>query len=199
MRRRGDDDVVYWAVGAIAVFYFLNLPFRFAVALDIGEKNQIRIGVGMFSANFFYRRAIPVTMDALIGARKAHRAQEGPRRPAPVRAILGALKALMRHADFSNLRCQLIFGTGDAARTAMLYGAATALLNALGTILRQSDGFHARVRPDFERRGLHLSAGGMVTLKTGHIMLAGLKLLRAVIQNRDSEGKTWSSIPLKTS
>jgi len=175
--------IILTAVAA-ALFYLANVRIRAAFSLLLGEQNQLRVGVGLFSAGLIYERqfllpGLPSADDGEnpLGQQRLPGAGGKRESRAPValkiRAATRAGRYLLNHARLRDARFSLRLGTGDARRTALICGALEILIRALNASGRMR--FSARVRPDFGKRALRVSAGGMIYVPLGHIMIAALK------------------------
>lgn len=160
--------VVYLVALMAALFYAANVPVRIAFTLRLGEQSHLRIGVGLFNARWITHKQIG------LFEKKPSKSQS---RMPMIRAGL----RLIRRANLKDARISLQLGTGDAARTAMLCGAAGTILSSLR--------LPGRVTPDFNQSQLALSAGGMVYLRAGHIMLAAMHLAREQAKERIIHGQ----------
>ena len=100
---------------------------------------------------------------------------------------------LGRRFDSIVIRARL--GLADAAQTALLCGAAHALLCALLSSGEKPLARVLRVTPDFSGEGLCVFAQGIFSCQPGDIMLAALKDARR--RKTGKEGFRWKSIPLR--
>lgn len=184
--------VVYLTAAAAALFYALNLPIRFAFSLNIGELNLFKLGIGLFGARYIYEKPFPITSE------RAHQVYQKYDHQASAPALKAALRAgahFLRHARFSGARLSLRLGTGNSAHTALICGSCWAVVHALNATGKVT--LPAKISPDFEHRGINLSAGGMVYVCLGHIMYAALVGACDLVSGRIQ--KKWTGIQLKAS
>ena len=160
--------IVYIVAAAQALAYLLSIPVNVALRLDGLRTGS---GVSAFDPGAAVRRAIA----ALSGDQG-----KGPafRRVWPV----------LRRVRFDRIELTGLVSLGDAAATALMCGA----LNGLGRSLRgRAQRLCIRVQPDFSDE-LRLELRGMVSARSGQIMLAAIRAMKGRFH-------PWTSIRSKAS
>lgn len=175
--------LIYLWLALLVGFYASNVPVRAAFSISLGEQNALRLGVGVFSAGWIWEKNLEGA--ALFSPGWAKRARM-PLNSGSVRFFLRAARYLMRHAVVRDARLSLLLGTGGAASTALICGAVNAVLSVLAA---RRVPVRARVAPRFEGRALKLSAGGMLSVRAGHIILAAVLGAAQDIARRVKNGK----------
>lgn len=160
---------VYLAFALAVFFYAANVPIRFAFTLRAGDPRVLKLGVGVFNARYIIEPELTIphprlNADFKWGAGAA-------------RAAARTFRYLLKSARNEGMRCSLRIGGGDAARTALIWGAAVAVFDALCV--------PARIEPDFSAQRFQLSGGGIVWLRLGHIIraacIAAIELIKGKV------------------
>ncbi len=159
---------VYLAFAAAVFFYAANIPVRFAFTLSAGDTRALKLGVGVFGARYIIEPELSlpqlrVQADRRWGMEAVHAAAKAGR-------------YLLKRALREGMRLRLHLGTGDAAHTALLWGAATAALSALCV--------PARIEPDFSARQLQVTGSGIIWLRLGHIIRAAILIALEMIKGK---------------
>lgn len=163
---------------AVALLYASAIPVHIAFSLSIGTACSFSSGIALFEPRFALKRAM------------------NPK-PKPKRTKIShssdarrALTAALKHLRPDRLRLDGVFGSDDAALTALVCGGAGALGCAAGQRV------HISLRPDFSSDRLQLQLTGMISFRAGHIMIAALS---GAIEYGSRRLKQWTSIPSKAS
>ena len=81
---------------------------------------------------------------------------------------------------FSKFFVSVVYGTGDAADTGMLYGAIWALIGNLYSFMCRYfyiDFPDLELRPEFEKKVFEIEAEGIIAVRLVHIIIAVLRSL----------------------
>lgn len=172
---------VYLWTAAAVLFYAANVPVSFAFSLALGEENRLKVGIGAFAARPVWRWSAALSPEAAAGWIERARTR-GPRPNWNWRAA--ALYALRRIA-VDGARVYLKLGTEDAAQTALICGAAQAVVYSAEAAGHFA--LRARIEPVFDRRALAFEAKGILSLRIGHIIgamsLLGIDTVRRKLKN----------------
>lgn len=117
--------------------------------------------------------------------RRARRAMAGGRRRRRQRGEVKRALALLRRLKLTRISLRGQLGLGDAAATALLSGALTALAAALRGRTKRLD---LRLSPDFSGE-LRVELRGMICARAGQIMLAAAQSGFNEITGRIAHGK----------
>ena len=163
---------VHLAAVAALLFYLCAIPVKFALVLRIKGRPGFGAGAAIFEGRFALRRA----GKRARGERKHLPWQKDEKKLVRANALPAALKAgryLLRKVRLESLCARGRLSAGDAARTALLCGCAQALEGALSPCAPPG-AVRLDLQPDFTGAGNDLTLCGMVSLRTGHIILAAL-------------------------
>lgn len=150
----------YIAAAVMAGIYIFNVP---VVIAFIWKKHRYGAGFGVFAETSALRRAQrQLTSDRTRKKVKMKR----------VRLAAGITVKLIRSVKFRLFSARLLIGTGDAARTAQLCGAATALGSTLRALAERGE---VDIRPDFSGRTLEGEVQGVAVVRAGDILSAAAK------------------------
>lgn len=150
----------YIAAAVMAGIYIFNVPVVFAF---IWKKHVFAAAFGVFDERAALRRA-----ERRLGARRKRR----KKKPGNFsRSVVTAVR-LIKTARFRLFTARLLIGTGDAAGTAQLCGAATALGNGL-RLLAESG--RVDIRPDFSGRTLEGEVKAVAVFRAGDILGAAVR------------------------
>lgn len=170
---------VYLAVVAAAAFYAVNVPIYLVFRLDAGGENKLKVGVGLFAGPPLWQTEIQLTNEALVSALKRPRKHTNLQWKA-------AAGHLLRHMSAEEASFSLRLGFSDAAKTALVCGAAQAAVQAL----RQSKlpNLRTSVCPVFEKSEFRLKVGGILSIRLGHIISAVTLMGKDAIVRRITDG-----------
>lgn len=89
---------------------------------------------------------------------------------------------LLRRTEIRRFKCHMMIGTGEVISTGMLCGTAWAgifsVLGRLSYLCRFPDPPDVKVVGSFSRPSMHVNVDCMVSIRTGHAIVAGLRLIR---------------------
>lgn len=174
----------------VALFYLGAVPVRLAVCLRVDEgRVQFGVGAAAFEARFA-RRAAQMRRD---GARKMPPILRRLQPVAAIRAGLRAASFIIRRIRLDGFVAEGVFGSSDAALTALVCGGAMALDRSLGAAVR---GVRLCIQPDFSSRRLHGELTCIISARAGHIMAAALLGAWDYATGRFSQ---WTDTPLRAS
>ena len=157
-----------WASAALMGFAgLMNVPICCTLTVSAGGKMTARIGP--FS----------------LGLWNQDKAAQFVEHREKMRTAAAAAWRVRHDLHAQRMRLRLIIGTGDAAQTAMLSGTVALLCGTLN--------LHAHIEPDFSAHSLEISGSGMLTVRLGHAMWAGLHFLWILTCGKvmDSFGKKY--------
>jgi len=172
--------IVPLVTAAVTLFYLNAVPIRLAFSLRTGPDGGFGLGVAPFEARFARRRALK---------KKLHPPKK---MTLPSKELVQAGRAALKHLHIESVRVDGVFGSGDAALTALVCGGT----DALGHTLRASTGRNVRLhlQPDFAAEKMHVELLGMISLRVGHIMLAALL---GAFEYATGRFHQWTSTPSK--
>ncbi len=175
---------------AVTLFYLGAVPIHIAVRLNLGQNSGLRIGFSVFEPRFALRHAARLPSGAFHPPARIQNMDPALLLKSAVKAIKYALEHI--HVDRIDLHG--VFGSDDAALTALVCGCASAISCAL----RSSTGRNVRIRlnPDFSGGPVRAELTGMISVRVGHIMLAALL---GAYQYGSRRLKTWTGTPLRAS
>lgn len=178
-----------WIAAIAAFLFYLNaIPVKFALILYTDGRPGFGAGLAPFEGRFALRSA----NRRARGAKKRPARKKNGRARAHSAALHGALKAgryLLRHLKLDSLRVWGRVSMPDAAQTALLCGCARALEGALAPIAPPG-AVRFSLQPDFSGGNSDVTLCGMVSLRTGHIILAALIGAWNTMLRRIQHGKT---------
>lgn len=174
--------IVPLVTAAVAAFYLSAVPIRLAFSLRTGPDGGFGFGLAPFEARFARRRALKKNI------------KPPGNFSLPSKEALQAGQVALKHLHLESIRLEGVFGSGDAALTALVCGGA----DALGHTLRASTGrsVHLHLQPDFAAEKMHAELLGMISLRAGHIMLAALL---GAFEYATGRFHQWTSTPSKAS
>ena len=172
-----------------ALAYVGAVPVWVAFCLSTEGGLRAGTGVGVFERRFALRKAREASRSPI--------AKEGRSRKGDLRRTLAVLKRLRN----AGIRLRGRLGLGDAAATAVACGALQALGPALAARAGRVD---IAVTPDFDSPELHIELQGMIRVRVGQIISAGVRsgmdaLLHSGKRDLIRRGFKWTSIPSKAS
>ena len=160
------------------LFYLSAIPVHITFWLQIGAETRHGIGISIFEPRFLLK----------LPPEKRKNPKPSPKlHPADA---LSAAKAALHHIRIDRFRLHGSFGTSDAAVTALICGA----VSAVSCIAPPNT--NLCLQPDFSCSRLQLDLTGMISMRAGHIMTAALL---GAFQYGFRRFKAWISIPLKAS
>lgn len=152
----------YFAAAAMLGIYMYNLPLKFAF---VWRAHRFGFGVGIFEIRAALRRA-----------EKRRDAPEPPKKrmeltPARLKFAVQTIARLLAHIKIEIFDARLLIGTGDAAHTALICGAAMGLGHAL-----RGAADHGRVdiRPEFAGSCFEGEIRAVAALRAGDMLSAAL-------------------------
>lgn len=170
----------------VSLFYALQLPLCIAVVVEYSGKTRIGVGIGAFALRGARRRA----WRSLKPARKG--SSSWMEKSGWFDGVLRGAKYLYAHRLLLHIRVDGEVGGTDAARIAVCWGAAQALLD---TLCACTDGRIAgSLRPAFNAPHTRGTIRVTYAVKSGTAVAAALQ---AVGQHLSERVKPWISIPLK--
>lgn len=162
----------------------LALPLDVAAEVKWRDAPGARLRVRLAGFTVYYDAVVSRREgDYVLNIRREH-AKHGHSRKlsqlrssgVPVRPALSGLRAglalIKRNVRMDKLALRLRIGTGDAALSALVCGAALIAVTALcasADVPPEVD-----VEPDFQNRAFSMHARGMFSLRAGHIIGAGI-------------------------
>ena len=152
--------MVYWVTAAAALFYFLMAPVRLGAIYASNRENPLRLGVLIGPV-----RLQPDAKRLRLGA-----PPEAGR--IPVKALVKALAFLLRGITVERLAVDLSVHLDDAAHSALLCGLTRALATSIQYAFPRLP-VRARITADFSSARTGLRAGGILSIRLGHIIGAG--------------------------
>ena len=150
----------YIAAAAMLAIYAYNLP---VVIAFIWKKHRFAAGFGAFSPVFAIHRA-----EKQLSSPKPNKKLKYKR----IKRAAVITARLLHEFRFDHFSARLLIGTGDAASTAKICGAAAALGHTLRT---RAENGKIDIRPDFSARTLEGEARAIVTLRAGPAARAAIK------------------------
>ena len=168
---------------AVTIFYLTSIPVHIAFQLRIGADSRFGLGVSIFEPRFARRHALDE------GA--TFKPPKLPKKLHPLDA-LSAAKTVLAHIKIDRVRLDGVFGSDDAAVTALVCGGVSSLSCALRSALGR--GVRLNLQPDFSSSSLRVELSGMISMRAGHIMIAALL---GAFQYGSRRFKEWTSIPSK--
>lgn len=162
--------MVYWSSAAVALLYLLMTPVRLGAAYAGAREKPLRLGVMFW--------AIRVQIAPKSRARSAS-VPSG----IPPRALLQAARTLLKGLRVERLSLDASIHLPDAAHTALACGLLSSVCRALQASC-PSLRLTARVRADFSGSRSCVRAGGILSVRVGHIIRAGTLFLVYLIAGR---------------
>ena len=178
--------VVFTATGLL-LFYFAMIPLHFALIVRINGHTDFGAGLSAFEGRYALRSA---RMRAC--GEKKHWPWKAVgmdlEKAGIIPAVFHTAVHLLRHARVERLCLEGRISLPDAAGTALLCGGAHVLLGMLAPFAAQN-ALRVRLQPDFTAAGSDVLFSGMVSIRTGHIILAALIGAWNYMIRRISHGK----------
>jgi len=148
------------AAAAMLMLYAYNLP---VVIAFIWKKHRFAAGIGAFSPSFAVSRA-----EKQLASPKPRKKVKFKR----IKRVSFITARLIHELRIDHYSARLLIGTGDAAMTARLCGAAIALGHTLRTKARNGA---VDIRPDFSARTFEGEIVSVLTLRAGQMARAAIK------------------------
>lgn len=188
---------------AMLFYALLITPVMIDVRADAGDELSVLLRVRLWRFVFRVSARICRGRDGFyLAIREGADLPEtqGTRMKPAVRMLFEHARArryLLSRVRIHALNCSMRIGTGDAAYTAWLAGALTALFFPLSRRIHSVHGTrpHFDVRCDWGKAVFILNLRGIITLLPGDIMAA--LVLAAAQKLRKEAKKRWTGIPLK--
>ncbi len=95
-------------------------------------------------------------------------------------------------AEVSDIFIRCSFGTGDAAQTGIAYGAIWTLISNIYAYLCRYIKIefpHVELAPAYNEKTFEIEAEGIIKMRTAHIILAGLRVLRLYTKHKKEKGE----------
>lgn len=175
---------------AVTLFYLSAIPLHVALRLRLGPDSSFGFGISAFEPRFALRHAMK-QQNANVRIPPLLKKLDWR---AALKAASRSAKYASRHLRIDRIELRGIFGSDDAALTALICGGAMAAGNALRCATGREICF--RLQPDFSGGPLRAELTGMISVRVGHIMLAALL---GAYQYGSRRLKQWTSTPLKAS
>lgn len=108
------------------------------------------------------------------------------------RRILSALKYIVMKTEVREFDLKFTLGTGDAASTGILYGAAWIVIGGIMSLTR-SCMYISRpsivVVPIFNKAELHVDFNCIIRMRTGHIINTGIRVIPVLISSMRKQNR----------
>lgn len=177
--------IVYWVAVIETLLYACAVPLHIAVCLKAGQGLKASAGFALFEKRFAESRAAK----RLSGCGRSGRGDGRTRIPGSIRFLLRMLAPLRR----SRIRVTGCVSAGDAAGTALFIGGIRA---AECTLIPFFPELSFNIVPDFNASISYVDIDGMITLRSGQIIVAALS---AALKNTSRRITQWISIRSKVS
>lgn len=177
--------MVYWVAATQILFYLSAIPLQLAFFLKAENSIRFGAGIGFFEMRFALRRALS-NMDH---PKKKKRLPFFSNLPKSGRLLW----RFFREIDIKDFIICGQLSLGDAASTALICGSLPALEHALHPFL---PGIRLRIQPCFNSPNMHIDLQGMISLRTGQIMLAVIISAFNYVNRRIAQ---WIDTPSKAS
>lgn len=146
----------YLAAAAMLGIYLYNLPLQIAF---IWRAHAFRSAVSVFEWRFALRSA-----RRKLGKPKKKKKANGMK-------YLKIILRILKYVCVERVSARLLIGTGDAARTALVCGAA----RALGNVLRAgAKGGKVDIRPEFSGKCMEGEAFIVISVRLGDAVMSAL-------------------------
>lgn len=175
---------------AVTLFYLGAVPIHIAFTLKLGQDSGFRIGVSAFEPRFALRHAHRLRPDSF----RSPAFLKNMDTPGLLKSALKTLKYALEHIRIEQIDLHGVFGSDDAALTALVCGGASAIACALHSSTGRN--IRLRLRPDFSGGPVRAELTGMISVRVGHIMLAALL---GAYQYGSRRLKEWTGTPLRAS
>ena len=103
------------------------------------------------------------------------------------RRIISALRYISGKIAVRDFNLRLTLGTGDAAETGILYGAAWILIGSIMALTRSHINIkepRVAVIPVFNKVQLNMQFSCIITMRLGHIINAGIRVIPALLSSK---------------
>lgn len=97
-----------------------------------------------------------------------------------------------RRAEVCDIFIRCSFGTGDAAQTGIAYGAIWTLISNIYAYLCRYIRIEfpqVELAPAYNEKAFEIEAEGIIKMRTAHIILAGLRVLRLYTKHKKEKGE----------
>ena len=174
--------MVYWAFAAISLCYLLMTPVRVGAVYASEREKPFRLGVMIWAV----RLDIPTSRP---------RPRKRQLSPLPRDALLQAARVLLKGVSVERLALDVTLRLDDAAKNALVCGLLRAGVCCLKSACPRLP-LRARIAADFTNAATRIRAGGILSVRVGHIIRAGGSLLLHLIAGRLN---SWTNTRLKAS
>lgn len=174
--------MVYWAFAAMSLCYLLMTPVRVGAVYASEREKPFRLGVMIWAV----RLDIPTSRP---------RPRKRPSASLPKDALFQAARVLLKGVSVERLALDVTLRLDDAAKNALVCGLLRTGVCCLQTACPRLP-LRARVAADFTNAATRIRAGGILSVRVGHIIRAGGSLLLHLIAGRLN---SWTNTRLKAS
>lgn len=179
--------IVYLAALAAFIMMLLAAPLTLTASYSSAGAGGLRLRLSYYCFHLSYTVRLEGGLTLKRGSRPAHavalkrpkNAGGGPDRQPGLRAI----GRLARQIKSEHLALDAVISTDDAARDALLSGAASALASFLASA-RPGLHLRARIRPDFSGGGGLLRLRGIFSITAGQIIMTAVYFIAQIIIGR---------------
>jgi hypothetical protein len=175
-----------WIILGIVAFIALLMLLRAGVKVEMDESGTtVDVKYGPFRF-----RLIPAKKEKKKKAKKKKGKPEEEKKPKKgasagrvieiVRSASDALGRLRRKLTIDRLELNVVYGGGDAAATAVAYGAASAVLGTIVPLIENSFRLKKRdlgITPVFDRKTLEVFMSAQISAALGSLVWIGLVML----------------------
>lgn len=174
--------MVYWAFAAMALWYLLMTPVRVGAVYASEREEPFRLGVMIWAVRLDIR---------------PERLQLRKRQPSPLPkdALLQAARVLLKGVSVERLALDVTICLDDAAKNALVCGLLRAGVCCLESACPRLP-LRARITAGFTGAATRVHAGGILSVRVGHIIRTGGSLLLHSIAGRLN---SWTNTRLKAS
>ncbi len=163
---------------ATFLFYFNAIPVKLALLLRVTGTTSVGTGVAIFEGRFAASKSL---------YKKEHKAALAPKIKL-LPSLAKALFYLLRHLKLEQLEAHGKISLSKASQTALICGCTHMLEGALSPFV-PANAVHLDLTPDFSSGHSDFALQCMISLRTGHIILAALLGVWHYAYRRISHGK----------
>ncbi len=171
---------------ATFLFYFNAIPVKLALLLRVTGTTSVGTGVAIFEGRFALRMAGRKAASKSL-YKKEHKAALAPKIKL-LPSLAKALFYLLRHLKLEQLEAHGKISLSKASQTALICGCTHMLEGALSPFV-PANAVHLDLTPDFSSGHSDFTLQCMISLRTGHIILAALLGVWHYAYRRISHGK----------
>lgn len=174
--------MVYWAFAAMSLCCLLMTPVRVGAVYASEREEPFRLGVMIWA----------VRLDIRLECLRPRKRQPSS---LPRDALLRAAIMLIKGVSVERLALDAMLRLDDAAKNALVCGLLRAGVCCLKTACPRLP-LRARITADFAGAATRVHAGGILSVRVGHIIRTGGSLLLYLIAGRLN---SWTNTRLKAS